>query len=65
MVDLDRAWRDAEIWADHADDYGVDCPLCNVTVTDRLSTIGDAIDAVELHIRLSHVPTVDGAIGNG
>jgi hypothetical protein len=57
-----KTWRDASVWAWYADDAGLDCPVCEKTITYELTTLGLLVDAVQDHIAKEHVPTIDGAI---
>jgi hypothetical protein len=52
-------WRDAELWADHADDHGVDCPVCSVSL-GNLSTLGEVVRRVQDHMAEAHAPIIEG-----
>jgi hypothetical protein len=58
----DERWRTARPWADYADDYGVDCPICGDTIIGELPLLGEMIDLVQTHIREAHPIVIDGEV---
>lgn len=49
-----KTWRDADVWADHADDSGVDCPVCREKILGLGLLLGEIEDAVREHMAEAH-----------
>lgn len=50
-------WQDASLWADFAEDSGIDCPICGVTLGSLPTRLGDAIHIVQEHMKSDHPET--------
>jgi hypothetical protein len=49
-----KTWRDAEIWASHAEDSAADCPVCREKISDLGSSLGEIVDLVMAHMTSAH-----------
>jgi hypothetical protein len=49
-----KTWRDAEIWASHAEDSGIDCPVCGDKISGFGPSLGEIVDLVIAHLVSAH-----------
>lgn len=56
-----RTWEDADAWADHADDHGVECPVCGAKICN-LDLLGEMVRRTKDHLATAHPDVIDGAV---